>query len=78
MALINVVKAFTIRLVRDGQEIERRVEAGVQEVEQYIADHWYAKAHMGDFPERVATLKEDKDAKAKADADAKVPAKTGK
>ncbi|WP_175984578.1 STY1053 family phage-associated protein [Burkholderia stabilis] len=54
MALINVVKPFTIRMIREGQELERRVEAGLQEVEDFIADHWYAKAHTGPLPEGVA------------------------
>ncbi|KWN75797.1 STY1053 family phage-associated protein [Burkholderia ubonensis] len=54
MPLINVVKAFTIRMIREGQEFEKRVEAGLQEVEDFIADHWYAKAHTGPLPEGVA------------------------
>jgi hypothetical protein len=53
MAKINVLTAFTIRLVHEGEEVIRRVEAGVQEVEDFIADHWYAKAHTGPLPEKV-------------------------
>lgn len=52
MAKINVLTAFTIRLVHEGEEVVRRVEAGVQEVEDFIADHWYAKAHTGPLPEK--------------------------
>ncbi|KVL18655.1 hypothetical protein WL99_06295 [Burkholderia cepacia] len=51
MAKINVLTAFTIRLAREGEEVIRRVEAGVQEVEDFIAEHWYAKAHTGPLPE---------------------------
>ncbi|WP_244138755.1 hypothetical protein [Burkholderia sp. BCC1640] len=54
MQLINVLKAFTVRLVHEGESIERRVVAGVQEVEDYIADHWYTKAHTGPLPDGVA------------------------
>lgn len=54
MQLINVLKAFTVRLVHEGESIERRIVAGVQEVEDYIADHWYTKAHTGPLPEGVA------------------------
>ncbi|WP_287497796.1 hypothetical protein [Pandoraea sp. CB10b_02] len=54
MQLINVVKAFTVRLVHEGESIERRIVAGVQEVEDYIADHWYTKAHTGPLPAGVA------------------------
>lgn len=53
LALINVLKTFTIRLIRDGHDFERRVEAGVQEVEDFIAEHWYAKAHTSPLPEGV-------------------------
>ncbi|UXZ62334.1 hypothetical protein NUJ28_07275 [Burkholderia multivorans] len=54
MQLINVLKAFTVRLVHEGESIERRIVAGVQEVEDYIADHWYTKAHTGPLPDGVA------------------------
>ncbi|WP_322038511.1 STY1053 family phage-associated protein [Burkholderia cenocepacia] len=52
MAKINVLTAFTIRLTHEGEEVIRRVEAGVQEVEDFIAEHWYAKAHTGPLPEK--------------------------
>ncbi|MCW3522130.1 hypothetical protein K6Y76_33575 [Burkholderia cenocepacia] len=52
MAKINVLTAFTIRLTHEGEEVVRRVEAGVQEVEHFIAEHWYAKAHTGPLPEK--------------------------
>ncbi|ALX13357.1 hypothetical protein P350_11245 [Burkholderia cepacia JBK9] len=52
MEKINVLTAFTIRLLHEGEEVVRRVEAGVQEVEEFIADHWYAKAHTGPLPEK--------------------------
>ncbi|AOI65550.1 hypothetical protein WS51_18280 [Burkholderia territorii] len=54
MQLINVLKAFTVRLVHEGESIERRIVAGVQEVEDYIADHWYTQAHTGPLPDGVA------------------------
>nr|WP_244130850.1 hypothetical protein [Burkholderia pyrrocinia] len=38
--------------MHEGEEVVRRVEAGVQEVEDFIADHWYAKAHTGPLPEK--------------------------
>ncbi|MDN7951771.1 hypothetical protein QZM74_18790 [Burkholderia multivorans] len=62
MAKINVLTAFTIRLVHEGEEVVRRVEAGVQEIEDYIADHWYTKAHTGPLPAGVSA------APAKADS----------
>ncbi|MPV55862.1 hypothetical protein CFB46_12150 [Burkholderia sp. HI2761] len=52
MAKINVLTAFTIRLAHEGEEVIRRVEAGVQEVEDFIAEHWYAKAHSAPLPEK--------------------------
>ncbi|MBR8344219.1 STY1053 family phage-associated protein [Burkholderia ambifaria] len=52
MAKINVLTAFTIRLTHEGEEVIRRVEAGVQEVEDFVAEHWYAKAHTGPLPEK--------------------------
>ncbi|HDV6320875.1 TPA: hypothetical protein RJR38_002702 [Burkholderia multivorans] len=52
MVKINVLTAFTIRLVHEGEEVVRRVEAGVQEVEDFIAEHWYAKAHTAPLPEK--------------------------
>ncbi|HDR9132640.1 TPA: hypothetical protein QDA91_003778 [Burkholderia vietnamiensis] len=54
MQLINVLKAFTVRLVHEGELIERRIVAGVQEVEDYIADHWYTQAHTGPLPSGIA------------------------
>ncbi|NIF39538.1 hypothetical protein F3J14_01180 [Burkholderia sp. Tr-862] len=54
MQLINVLKAFTVRLVHEGESLEHRIVAGVQEVEDYIADHWYTKAHTGPLPDGVA------------------------
>ncbi|MDR8873551.1 STY1053 family phage-associated protein [Burkholderia multivorans] len=80
MAKINVLTAFTIRLVHEGEEVVRRVEAGVQEVEDYIADHWYTKAHTGPLPAGVAAAPEKADSP-QADASKDVatdaaPAKT--
>ncbi|KVP19448.1 hypothetical protein WJ85_07785 [Burkholderia ubonensis] len=70
MAKINVLTAFTIRLLHEGEEVVRRVEAGVQEVEDFIADHWYAKAHIGPMPAGVPDAKAtDDDAAAQAAAD---------
>ncbi|MCA8249255.1 STY1053 family phage-associated protein [Burkholderia multivorans] len=80
MQLINVLKAFTVRLVHEGESIERRIVAGVQEVEDYIADHWYTKAHTGPLPAGVAAAPEKADSP-QADASKDVatdaaPAKT--
>ncbi|MCA8242836.1 STY1053 family phage-associated protein [Burkholderia sp. AU32262] len=68
MAKINVLTAFTIRLAHEGEEVIRRVEAGVQEVEDFIADHWYAKAHTGPLPEKSSDSSGSQDGEADQDA----------
>lgn len=50
MQIINVVKAFVLT-AEDG--VKHEVAAGVQEVEDFIADHWYAKAHTAPVPETI-------------------------
>ncbi|OYW34853.1 MAG: hypothetical protein B7Z41_00790 [Rhizobiales bacterium 12-66-7] len=42
MALINVVKAFTLNL----GAVLKKFEAGVHEVEDDIAQHWYVLLHI--------------------------------
>lgn len=51
--LVNILKAFTLSLVREGQAVVVAVEAGVQRLEEDIANHWYTKAHAGDVPKGV-------------------------
>lgn len=53
MPQVNVLKAFTINVMHEGQEIVRHIQAGVQHVEEFIAEHWYAKAHIGPMPAGV-------------------------
>lgn len=52
--LVNITKAFTLTIIRDGEEVLIKVGAGIQRVEQDIADHWYTKAHSAEVPEGVA------------------------
>ncbi|WP_126285717.1 STY1053 family phage-associated protein [Burkholderia stagnalis] len=71
MAQVNVLKAFTIRLTHEGEEVVRLIQAGVQDVEDYIAAHWYAKAHIGPMPANVADgAPSEVDAAAQAAAEA--------
>lgn len=51
MKLINVVKPFTLTLDNGDK---KEVPAGVQEVDDNIADHWYTKAHTEPVPEALA------------------------
>lgn len=64
--LVNVVKAFTLTIVRDGQQVIEKVEAGIQRLEQDIAEHWYTDAHSAPVPKGVTQT----DAEAQAEADA--------
>lgn len=57
MEQVNVLKEFTIRLEHEGQEIVRHIRAGVQHVEGFITEHWYAKAHIGPMPADVPDAK---------------------
>lgn len=49
-ALVNVVHAFTLSIVRDGQFVKERIEVGIQRLEDDIASHWYTKAHTAEVP----------------------------
>ena len=51
MQVINVVKAFVLTAT-DGARHE--IAVGIQEVEDFVADHWYAKAHTAPVPEALA------------------------
>lgn len=68
--LVNVVKSFTLTIVRDGQLVLEKVEAGIQRLEQDIAEHWYTQAHSADVPEGVTQTDEEAEAAAKAKAEA--------
>ena len=67
MQLINVVKGFVLT-AEDG--IKHEVAAGVQEVEDFIADHWYAKAHTAPVPETITKAANADKGKKAAAADA--------
>jgi hypothetical protein len=43
----------------------QKIEAGIQRLEQDVADHWYTKAHGADVP--VGVKQTDADAQAEAD-----------
>lgn len=47
---INVVKPFTLTIVRDKVVEKIPVMVGVQEVDEDIADHWYTQAHCSELP----------------------------
>lgn len=68
--LVNIVKDFTLTLVREGQLVEEKVKAGIQRLEQDIAEHWYTEAHSADVPEGVTQTDEEAEDAAKAKADA--------
>jgi hypothetical protein len=63
--LVNITKAFTLTIVRDGEQILMKIEAGVQRLEQDVADHWYTKAHSAEVPKGVKQT----DAEAQKEAD---------
>lgn len=63
--LVNITKAFTLTIVRDGEQVLQKIEAGIQRLEQDVADHWYTKAHSADVPKGVNQT----DAEAQAEAD---------
>jgi len=63
--LVNITKAFTLTIVRDGEQVLQRIEAGIQRLEADAADHWYTKAHSADVPKGVTQT----DAEAQQEAD---------
>lgn len=63
--LVNITKAFTLTLVRDGENILLKIEAGIQRLEADVADHWYTKAHSAEVPKNVTQT----DAEAQQEAD---------
>lgn len=69
--LVNVVKAFALTLVRDGQLVEEKVAAGIQRLEEDVASHWYTEAHSAPVPKGVTQT----DAEAQAEAEAEELAK---
>lgn len=78
MAMINVLKSFSLNI--DGAL--KRFEAGVQDVEEAVAGHWYVKAHSEAVADKEAAkaVEEEKPAPAEmpeADAPA-APEKTTK
>ncbi|MBT2142688.1 MULTISPECIES: hypothetical protein [unclassified Rhodanobacter] len=64
--LVNITKAFTLTLVREGEQILLKIEAGVQRLEADIADHWYTKAHSAEVPKGVKQSDAEAAAEAKA------------
>lgn len=54
--LVNVIKAFSLNLNRTGTPETLNFDAGVQRVDDDIAEHWYAKAHFGDMPSADAQV----------------------
>lgn len=63
--LVNITKAFTLTLLREGEHVAIKVAAGIQRLEADVADHWYTKAHSEDVPKGVT----QSDAEAQAEAD---------
>jgi hypothetical protein len=63
--LVNITKAFTLTIVRDGEQILQKIEAGIQRLEKDVAEHWYTKAHSADVPKGVTQT----DAEAQQEAD---------
>ena len=63
--LVNITKAFTLTIIRDGEQILQKIEAGIQRLEKDVADHWYTKAHSADVPKGVTQT----DAEAQQEAD---------
>ena len=63
--LVNITKAFTLTIVREGEQVLQKIEAGIQRLEQDVADHWYTKAHSEDVPKGVKQT----DAEAQKEAD---------
>jgi hypothetical protein len=51
--LVNVLRAFTLSIVRDGQVVVQRIEAGIQRLEDDVASHWYTQAHSAEVPKGV-------------------------
>jgi hypothetical protein len=66
--LVNVVKSFTLTIVRDGQLVKEKIEDGIQRLEEEIAEHWYTQAHSADVPEGVTQTDEEAEAAAAAKA----------
>lgn len=64
--LVNITKAFALTIVKDGEQIIHKIEAGVQRLEEDIADHWYTKAHSEDVPKGVKQTDAEAEAEAKA------------
>lgn len=66
MAERNVLKPFKLNTPDGVVEFE----AGTQEIDDALVDHWFVKAHL----EPVKAKKSDAEAKAKAEAEAKAKA----
>ncbi|GLQ96470.1 STY1053 family phage-associated protein [Dyella mobilis] len=50
---VNIVKAFTLTIVQNGELKKLQFVPGVQDVDEDVANHWYTKAHCGDLPAAV-------------------------
>jgi len=64
--LVNIIKGFTLTIIRDGEQVVQKIEAGIQRLDQDIAEHWYTKAHSDVVPKGVTQT----DAEAQAEAQA--------
>ncbi|UGB46993.1 hypothetical protein LQ772_06795 [Frateuria edaphi] len=77
--LVNITKAFTLTLLRGGEQVAVKIAAGVQRLEADLADHWYTKAHSAEVPAGVSQTDADAEAeeaaKAAAEAEAAEKAK---
>lgn len=55
MKTINIAKEF--RLSENNSIVD--LQPGVQEVEDWVAEHWYTKAHCAPLPEPVKPVGPD-------------------
>jgi hypothetical protein len=51
--LVNIVKDFTLTLVRDGERTIQHIKAGIQRLEAEVAGHWYTRAHSAEIPQEI-------------------------
>lgn len=51
MKTINITKPITVTLA-DGEKLS--VAAGIQKVDDDVANHWYVQAHTEDLPDAVS------------------------
>lgn len=73
--LVNITKAFTLSLLRGGEQVAIKIEAGIQRLEADLADHWYTKAHSAEVPAEVSQSDAEAEEAAKAAAEAEAAEK---